>query len=319
MEAGSSVWRGRRALVTGGAGFIGSHLVDALLAAGASVVVLDDCSSGRTAQVPEGAELVSASISDTASRSTALSGCSAVFHLAAIASVVRCEDDPELSASVNRQASLDLLAEAGITGVGAFVFASSAAIYGEPQHLPITESHPLAPLATYGADKAVVDEAITTLGIEGIAATALRFFNVYGSRQDPSSPYSGVLSIFTQRASSGEGVTIFGDGLQTRDFVHVSDVVSAMMASGESLLTHGTASPAHATPFNVCSGVTVTLLDVVAALDAITQQPMDVTHAPAREGEIRDSFGDPAALTAALDWTPEITLEEGLRDLLEQL
>jgi UDP-glucose 4-epimerase len=128
-----------------------------------------------------------------------------------------------------------------------------------------------------------------------------------------------VLSIFTQRASSGEGVTIFGDGLQTRDFVHVSDVVSAMMAAGESLLTHGTASPAHATPFNVCSGVTVTLLDVVAALDAITQQPMDVTHAPAREGEIRDSFGDPAALTAALDWTPEITLEEGLRDLLEQL
>ena len=319
MEAGSSTWRGQRALVTGGAGFIGSHLVDSLLAAGASVVVLDDCSSGRTAQVPEGAELVSASISDAASRSTALSGCSAVFHLAAIASVVRCEDDPELSASVNRQASLDLLAEAGITGVRAFVFASSAAIYGEPQHLPITESHPLAPLATYGADKAVVDEAITTLGIEGIAATALRFFNVYGSRQDPSSPYSGVLSIFTQRASSGEGVTIFGDGLQTRDFVHVSDVVSAMMAAGESLLTLGTASPAHATPFNVCSGVTVTLLDVVAALDAITQQPMDVTHAPAREGEIRDSFGDPAALTTALDWTPEVTLEEGLRDLLEQL
>ncbi|MCH2349217.1 MAG: NAD-dependent epimerase/dehydratase family protein, partial [Candidatus Poseidoniales archaeon] len=315
----SSMWRGRRALVTGGAGFIGSHLVDALLASGASVVVLDDCSSGRTAQVPEGAELVSASISDASSRSTALSGCSAVFHLAAIASVVRCEDDPELSASVNRQASLDLLAEAGIIGVGAFVFASSAAVYGEPQHLPITESHPLAPLATYGADKAVVDEAITTLGIEGVAATALRFFNVYGSRQDPSSPYSGVLSIFTQRASSGEGVTIFGDGLQTRDFVHVSDVVSAMMAAGESLLTLGTASPAHATPFNVCSGVTVTLLDVVAALDAITQQPMDVTHAPAREGEIRDSFGDPAALTAALDWTPEVTLEEGLRDLMEQL
>ena len=319
MEAGSSVWQGRHALVTGGAGFIGSHLVDSLLAAGASVVVLDDCSSGRTAQVPEGAEFVSASISDASSRSTALSGCSAVFHLAAIASVVRCEEDPELSASVNRQASLDLLAEAGIIGVGAFVFASSAAVYGEPQHLPITESHPLAPLATYGADKAVVDEAITTLGIEGIAATALRFFNVYGSRQDPSSPYSGVLSIFTQRASSGEGVTIFGDGLQTRDFVHVSDVVSAMMSAGESLLTHGTASPAHATPFNVCSGVTVTLLDVVAALDAITQQPMDVTHAPAREGEIRDSFGDPAALTAALDWTPEVTLEEGLRDLMEQL
>jgi len=213
----------------------------------------------------------------------------------------------------------EALAEAGITGVRAFVFASSAAIYGEPQHLPITESHPLAPLATYGADKAVVDEAITTLGIEGVAATSLRFFNVYGSRQDPSSPYSGVLSIFTQRASSGEGVTIFGDGLQTRDFVHVSDVVSAMMAAGESLLTLGTASPAHATPFNVCSGVTVTLLDVVAALDVITQQPLNVTHAPAREGEIRDSFGDPAALTAALDWTPEVTLEEGLRDLLEQL
>ena len=92
-----------------------------------------------------------------------------------------------------------------------------------------------------------------------------------------------------------------------------------MMAAGESLLTLGTASPAHATPFNVCSGVTVTLLDVVAALDVITQQPLDVTHAPAREGEIRDSFGDPAALTAALDWTPEVTLEEGLRDLMEQL
>ena len=312
-------WSDLTAGVTGGAGFIGSHLVDRLLSEGASVVVLDDCSTGMAAQVPDPVRLVRGSIADPNARREAFADCDAIFHLAAIASVVRCEDDPELSASVNRQASLDLLAEAGITGVRAFVFASSAAIYGEPQHLPITESHPLAPLATYGADKAVVDEAITTLGIEGIAATALRFFNVYGSRQDPSSPYSGVLSIFTQRASSGEGVTIFGDGLQTRDFVHVSDVVSAMMAAGESLLTHGTASPAHATPFNVCSGVTVTLLDVVAALDAITQQPMDVTHAPAREGEIRDSFGDPAALTTALDWTPEVTLEEGLRDLLEQL
>ena len=312
-------WSGLTAGVTGGAGFIGSHLVGRLLSEGASVVVLDVCSSEKAAQVPDSARLVIGSIADPDARREALSDCDAIFHLAAIASVVLCEEDSELSASVNRQASLDLLAEAGISGVGAFVFASSAAIYGEPQHLPITESHPITPLATYGADKAAVDEAITTLGLEEVPATALRFFNVYGPGQDPSSPYSGVVSIFTQRASSGEGVTIFGDGLQTRDFVHVSDVVSAMMTAGESLLTHSTASPAHATPFNVCSGETVTLLDVVATLDAITQQPMDVTHAPARDGEIRDSFGDPSYLIETLDWTPEVTLEEGLRELLGQL
>ena len=311
-------WSGLTAGVTGGAGFIGSHLVDALLASGASVVVLDDCSSGKASQVPDSARLVRGSIVDPDTRREAFADCDAIFHMAAIASVVRCEEDPELSATVNRQASLDMLAEAGVNGAGAFVFASSAAIYGEPQHLPITESHPITPLATYGADKAAVDEAITTLGIEDVPATALRFFNVYGPRQDPSSPYSGVISIFTLRALSREGVTIFGDGLQTRDFVHVSDVVSAMMAAGESLLTHGTASPAHATPFNVCSGETVTLLDVVATLDTITQQPMDVTNAPARSGEIRDSFGDPSFLIESLGWTPKVALQEGLRDLLDQ-
>ena len=308
-------WSGLTVGVTGGAGFIGSHLVDSLVVRGATVVVLDNFSSGKADQVPSSVRLVSGSVADSTARSEALSGCDAIFHIAAIASVVACEEDPEKSASVNREASLAILAEASCP----VVFASSAAIYGNPQQLPVSESHPIEPLSHYGADKAAADAAIRSLGDSAPPAVAMRFFNVYGPRQDPSSPYSGVLSIFTTRAITGEPVTIFGDGLQTRDFIHVTDVVDALVQSAESLLVEGTMSPLHSRAFNVCTGRPVTLLDVVSAIESNTGKMMQVTHEPTRAGDIRDSEGDPSALKEVLAWNPQVELEQGLVDLLNAL
>jgi len=305
-------WSGLTVGVTGGVGFIGSHLVDSLVESGATVVVLDNCSSGKAEQIPDSVRLVTGSVADSNSRRDALADCDAIFHMAAIASVVACEEDPGLSAAVNREASLSIISEASCP----VVFASSAAIYGNPQALPVAETHPIEPLSHYGADKAAADAAIRSLGDSAPPAVAMRFFNVYGSRQDPSSPYSGVLSIFTTRAITEEPVTIFGDGLQTRDFIHVTDVVDALVQAAESLLVEGTLSPLHSRAFNVCTGRPVTLLDVVSAIEANTGKIMQVSHQPARAGDIRDSEGDPSALKSVLAWNPQVELEQGLSDLL---
>ncbi|MEO2120453.1 MAG: NAD-dependent epimerase/dehydratase family protein, partial [Candidatus Poseidoniia archaeon] len=199
-------WVGKHVLVTGGAGFIGSHLSAKLLSLGAHVTVIDDLSAGDMDRVPKGVNIIEGCITDSESLSNAMQGSDAIFHLAAIASVPLCEADPAWSHKVNFQASLEILSTANCP----VIFASSAAIYGEPVEIPITEKHPISPVGYYGQQKAAIDANICSLDSQSTPACALRFFNVYGAGQDPSSQYSGVLSIFIDRASTGRQITIFG-------------------------------------------------------------------------------------------------------------
>jgi len=305
-------WQSKQVLVTGGAGFIGSHLSAKLLELGADVTVLDDCSAGDPVKVPSEAHFIEGCITDSTTRASVLDEVDVVFHLAAIASVPLCEADPERSDQVNRQASLEILQEASCP----IVFASSAAIYGEPVSIPINENHPIAPVGHYGGQKADVDNAINSLDKDSNPAVALRFFNVFGQDQDPSSQYSGVLSIFIDRASTNSPITIFGDGEQTRDFIHVSDVIAALITCGESLIEQGTSSPAHGESFNVCSGQPVTLNQVVKVIEDCLGEKLEVGYQQVREGDIKHSSGDSSKLQQKLDWSQNIQLSEGLSDLI---
>jgi len=305
-------WQTKRVLVTGGAGFIGSHLSAILLELGADVTVLDDCSAGDSSKVPKAANFIEGCITDSATLTSALHGVDTVFHLAAIASVPLCESDPVWSDKVNLQASREIISQANCP----VVFASSAAIYGEPVEIPIAETHPISPVGNYGHQKAEIDANICSLDSQSTPACALRFFNVYGAGQDPSSQYSGVLSIFIDRASRGQQITIFGDGEQTRDFIHVSDVVQALLKTGSSLLKSGTASPAHATSFNICTGNPVTLNEVVSVLSSHMGGEISVAYEKSREGDIKHSSGDSTKLQSTFDCKPETSLENGLSSLL---
>lgn len=308
-------WAGKRVLVTGGAGFIGSHLSARLISLGAHVTVIDDLSAGDMGRVPNGVSIIEGCITDTTSLANAMQGSDAVFHLAAIASVPLCEADPAWSDKVNLQASLEIISAANCP----VIFASSAAIYGEPVEIPINENHPISPVGYYGQQKAAIDANICSLGTQSTPACALRFFNVYGEGQDPSSQYSGVLSIFIDRASTGRQITIFGDGEQTRDFIHVSDVVQALLATGSSLVNHGTSSPAHASSFNICTGSPVTLNEVVDVISSQVEGEVAAAYGESREGDIKHSSGDSSKLQSTFDWRPEISLTDGLSSLISQI
>jgi UDP-glucose 4-epimerase len=305
-------WVGKHVLVTGGAGFIGSHLSAKLLSLGASVTVIDDLSAGDMGRVPKGVNIIEGCITDSASLSNAIQGSDVVFHLAAIASVPLCEADPAWSDRVNLQASLEIISAANCP----VIFASSAAIYGEPVEIPIAENHPISPVGYYGQQKATIDANICSLGPQSTPACALRFFNVYGAGQDPSSQYSGVLSIFIDRASTGRQITIFGDGEQTRDFIHVSDVVQALLLTGSSLVDSGVSSPAHASAFNICTGSPVTLNEVVGVISSHMEGDVAVSYEDGREGDIKHSSGDSTKLQSTFDWKPETSLTDGLLSLL---
>ena len=305
-------WAGKHVLVTGGAGFIGSHLSAKLLSLGAHVTVIDDLSAGDMDRVPKGVNIIEGCITDSALLLSAMQGSDAVFHLAAIASVPLCEADPAWSDKVNLKASLEIISAANCP----VIFASSAAIYGEPVEIPIAENHQISPIGYYGQQKAAIDANICSLDSQSTPACALRFFNVYGAGQDPSSQYSGVLSIFIDRASTGRQITIFGDGEQTRDFIHVSDVVQALLLTGSSLVDDGVSSPAHASAFNICTGSPVTLNEVVGVISSHVEGDVAVSYEDGREGDIKHSSGDSAKLQSTFDWKPETSLTDGLLSLL---
>jgi len=220
------------ALVTGGCGFIGSHLVAALLARGDRVRVLDDLSTGRRENLAPGAELSEGDVADPAAVRAAMAGAAVCFHLAAIASVERGMTEWLTTHRANLSGTIAVFDAARAAGRIPVVYASSAAVYGEQERLPIAEDAPTLPLSAYGADKLGCELHARVAGhVHGVPTMGLRFFNVFGARQDPGSPYSGVISIFCDRMSRGEGVTIHGDGGQTRDFIHVSDVVRGLVAA----------------------------------------------------------------------------------------
>jgi UDP-glucose 4-epimerase len=298
-----------RILVTGGAGFIGSHLVAALIARGDEVRVLDDLSTGSRANLAPGAELLVGDIADAATIRDAMAGCDACFHLAAIASVERGVRDWPGSHRVNLSGSIAVFDAARQRGVPV-VYASSAAVYGDHAELPLTEQAPTRPLSAYGADKLGCEQHARVGGlVHGLPTLGLRFFNVFGPRQDPRSPYSGVISIFCDRLARGEPVAIYGDGGQTRDFVAVADVVAALLAGLRQ------ASPA-APVLNVCTGRATSVLELAHVVAAACGVAPAITHLPARRGEIRHSLGDPARLRATLGLGEPRGLQDGIAEIV---
>jgi UDP-glucose 4-epimerase len=301
-----------RYLITGGAGFIGSHLTDALIARGDAVRVLDDLSTGRRENLPAGAELVVGDVADPAAVRAAMDGMDGCFHLAAIASVARASSDWLGTNRANLVGAITVFdaARAARTPV---VYASSAAVYGDCPIQPIVETAPTRPRSAYGADKLACElHAAVATGVHGVPTVGLRFFNVFGPRQDAASPYSGVISIFAGRLRRGEPVDVFGDGAQTRDFVYVADVVTALVAAMTRL-------PDGSPVFNVCTGSPTSVRDLAHHIAALCGQAATLRSRPPRDGDIRHSVGAPAAARAALGLAPPLALPDGLTRVLDWL
>jgi len=295
-------------LVTGGCGFIGSHLADRLIAAGHAVRILDDLSTGRRENVPPGAELEVADIVDPTAVRRAMDGVDGCFHLAAVASVTRSNEDWIGTHRINLGGTVHVLDAARRTAGGPIpvVYASSAAVYGDSQDLPLAETTAPRPLTAYGADKLGCELHARVAGlVHGVPTVGLRFFNVYGPRQDPASPYSGVISIFAARLHRREPLIVFGDGSQQRDFVYVDDVVSHLLAGMRS-------AAREARVFNVCTGRPTTLLALAAALGRVAGTTPVVRHEAERRGDIRMSLGSPDAAVAGLGVRAATPLHDGL-------
>jgi UDP-glucose 4-epimerase len=302
-----------RVLVTGGAGFIGSRLVDHLLSEGHHVRVLDDFSTGKPENLPqhEALTIQRGDVGDYATVEHAMQGIQWVFHEAAIASVPRTVADPLAGQRTNYQGTLNVLEAARRQGVKRVVFAASAAAYGDLPVLPKAEDMAVKPLSPYAVDKLASEYACQVYArLYGLETVCLRYFNVFGPRQYPSSPYSGVISIFAERLARAEQPTIFGDGEQTRDFIFVADVVEANLRAVQVTATSGRV-------INVATGNKVTLNALLKMMSALLGQAFAPVYAEARTGDIRDSWASIARANELLDWQPRHTLEAGLRQLLD--
>jgi UDP-glucose 4-epimerase len=311
-ERERSVLQGRfmRVLVTGGAGFIGSHTVEALLEADAHVVVLDDFSTGNRTNLSQHARLhvIEGDVRDRAAVRKAIQGCTHVLNLAALVSVPASIEDPADSAQRNIVGFANVLDCARREGIERVVFASSASVYGDPRELPLTEESPAAPTSPYGLDKMVNEQQAALFErLFGLSALGLRYFNVYGPRQDPASPYAGVIRRFSSRLAANEPLTVFGDGRQTRDFIYVGDVAKINV-----LALHSRTSGC----CNVGTGRSVTLLELIETLAACAGRAPEVRFAPPQPGDIRASAMSPARLREWFGFTAAVPLAEGLAKLL---
>lgn len=299
-------------LVTGGLGFIGSHVVDRLVADGHKVRILDDLSTGKRENAHPEAEVMVGDVSDSKVVARAMENVKGCVHLAAIASVQKSVEDWAGTHRTNLTGTVTILNEAKQHKTPV-VYASSAAVYGNRDVPAHTEHSPTVPLTAYGADKLGCElHAKVAWEVFGVPVTGLRFFNVYGPRQDPHSPYSGVISIFAARVLNGESLTIHGDGEQTRDFVFVGDVVRCVLAA----LYHPKDG---AEVYNVCTGKASSILTLAKVLMQIREQEVPIFHGPARKGDILKSLGDPAAFKARFGFYPSTSLEAGLSATLASL
>lgn len=305
----------RTILVTGGCGFIGSHLCAALAAQGVRLRVLDNLSTGRVENLPPQVQLLEGDVAEPGLARMAMEGVDGCFHLAAIASVERGVRDWLGSHRANLTGSIAVFDAARAAGAARgrpvpVVYASSAAVYGDATALPITEATPTRPVSAYGADKLGSELHARVAGVvHGVPTAGLRFFNVFGPRQDPASPYSGVISIFCDRISRGLPIRIFGDGGQTRDFIYVADVVAALMAA---LPAADCAAPV----FNVCRGDACSVQDLAREVALLCGVPLVVSGEPARQGEIRHSLGAPGRARDVLGLGQPMPLRDGLRQVL---
>jgi nucleoside-diphosphate-sugar epimerase len=308
-------------LVTGGAGFIGSHLVEALLRRGQRVRVVDDLSTGspenltaavdqarnRGTIVPTEAEFLRGDLADLDVARRAVDGVHIVLHQAAIPSVPRSVEDPVTSNLANVDATLNVLVAARDAGVKRVVFAGSSSVYGDQPELPKRESMPTRPLSPYALQKLVGEQYMQLFTrLYGLETVTTRYFNVFGPRQDPSSPYSGVISLFIRALLEGRAPTIHGDGGQTRDFTYVANVVDGVLRSAEAPGVSGEV-------INVATGGRVSLIELYEALQGIVGTRLDPTFGPARAGDVRDSQADVTKAKRLLGYAPSVALEEGLR------
>jgi UDP-glucose 4-epimerase len=300
-------------LVTGGCGFIGSRLCDALLEQGHEVRVLDNLSSGHRENAPPQAELMIGDVADRVAVRDALRDVDGVFHLAAIASVERSNDDWVGTHITNLTGAITVFdAARNLRGDGPVpvVYASSAAVYGLNERVPVTEEDAPQPMTAYGADKLGCElHARIAASIHGVPTVGLRFFNVYGPRQDPSSPYSGVISIFCERLMVGTPLTIYGDGEQVRDFIHVSDVVRLTMKAMTTPMAGGEV-------FNVCTGHGTTVRQLADIIAELCQMSPDIIHRDPRPGDVRMSVGDSSRAFRQFGVRARLPLSEGLKDTL---
>lgn len=305
-----------KVLVTGGAGFIGSHLVRALLERGDQVRVLDNLSTGKAENLEglPGVEIHQADLRDKTALNKALQGVETVFHLAAFVSVPQSLEDPETCFSVNVGGTISLLETARLCGARKVVLASSTAVYGDTRIFPTTEDTPLDPLSPYALSKQVTElyARMYTRHL-GLAVVALRFFNVYGPRQRSDSAYAAAIPIFLQRLLHREPITIFGDGGQTRDFVFVGDVVDANLKVAD--------SPAAGEVFNVCSGREISILTLMEELSELLDDRSgsmpQIRFEPARAGDIYRSLGDPGKAAATFGFQASTSLADGLKQTLD--
>jgi len=301
-------------LITGGAGFIGSHLTDALLAKGYAVRILDDLSTGKRSNLPlhnPRVELIEGDVADAELVARAAVGCQAVAHLAAVASVQASVDDPVKTHQSNFIGTLNVCEAMRQAGIKRVVFASSAAVYGNNgEGEAITEDTPKAPLTPYASDKLAGEQYLDFYRRQhGFEPVVFRFFNIFGPRQDPSSPYSGVISIFAERAVKGLPIAVFGDGEQTRDFFYVQDLVDLVVQGIEKPVVEEGA-------VNVGLNATTSLNQLLAALADVVGNLPTVSYLPARSGDIKHSRASNQRLLARFEVPEPTPLKVGLARLL---
>ena len=300
-------------LVTGGAGFIGSHLVDKLISRGYSVVVLDNFHSGKIESFREilgraSFEVIEGDIRDRKAVREAMDGVDAVVHLAALIDVEESVNNPLETRDVNVNGTLNVLNEAVRSGVRKLLFASSTAVYGEGNPLPLEEEHSLNPISPYAASKVSAEYYCKAFNnCYGLSTVVLRFFNVYGPGQKHSS-YSGVITKFLQNALRDEPLVVYGDGKQTRDFIHIDDVVDATVLALEKANSKGET-------FNVCTGKPTSVNGLVEIVKEIIEKDLKVSYDKPRKGDIKNNYGDPSKAEKILGFKAETSLREGLERL----
>lgn len=302
-----------KVLVTGGAGFIGSHLVDKLISRGYSVVVLDNFHSGKIESFREilgreSFEMIEGDIRDRKAVREAMDGVDAVVHLAALIDVEESVNNPFETHNVNVNGTLNILVEAARSGVKKCVFASSTAVYGEANPLPLKEEHPPKPTSPYAASKVSAECYCRVFNsCYGLDTVILRCFNVYGLGQK-NGAYSGVITRFLQNALKGEPLIVYGDGKQTRDFIHVDDVVEATVLALENANSNGET-------FNVCTGKPTAVNELLQIVKEVMERALKVIYDKPRKGDIKNNYGDPSKAEEILGFKAKISLREGLERL----
>lgn len=302
-----------RTLVTGGAGFIGSHIVEELLRRGDTVRILDNFSTGLRNNLEgflENVEILEGDLRDGDKVKKAVRDVEQVFHLAAFISVPQSMSDPEACFAINVGGTVTLLEAARRAGCRKVVLSSSTAVYGDTDVFPTTEETPLCPLSPYALSKQVNElYARFYTRVLGMQVTALRYYNVYGPRQQPDSDYAAAIPIFVRQLTAGKSITIFGDGKQSRDFIFVKDVVRANLLAAD--------SDAAGDSYNVCTGHETTLLDLLEALSEVAPHSPEVRFDAPRSGDIYRSVGSPEKAAASLGFLAETSLAKGLAQTVE--